>query len=370
MNEQMLAYICEESTAHDVALIKAEFQADLQELYENELVQVEPDGLGNFRVAATEGGYKWIAASNKAPDVFVAPMTKANMAAVRVGGIPGIDEPAAAKIDSVMQDETIEADAKFPEGVVWDEPAPAEMIAAQAEINRQHESSATPSWANQAQEQPVWARPSQDGISMRQISQYVPGDGPMPREQPMSHDWAHQPTAAANPAPSPFQTHQISSMPFTPPPIPAAPIKPANPVVEVVRLPIPQTRKRGERKSTGIGLYPFDTMEAGTAFYIPPSPEHSLPHKSRAGLVTAANKKYSVAVVDANGQPVMVPHSFNRTVVDATGAIVFNPDGTKQTMLIESVIQQTRQTKKFAIYEAKRVPNQPHTTGAYIFRLE
>lgn len=111
-----------------------------------------------------------------------------------------------------------------------------------------------------------------------------------------------------------------------------------------VDVPLPSI-KRGFGAKAGAPTYPFDNMQVGQSFFVPATPDRDDPAKSLASTVSAATRKYEVAVNNPDGTPKMI--SVQRAQRDTNGDIVKGADG--KMVKVATTINEMKRTREFAI---------------------
>lgn len=114
--------------------------------------------------------------------------------------------------------------------------------------------------------------------------------------------------------------------------------------------PPPEKLGKGAGRKSNPELFPFSTMEPGTAFYIAPTIEIQQPEKFYKVMVNQQNQRFKVKKFDETGNPVM-----------------YSRDSAKKGF---RMIQKKELTREYAIYPAKIVPDSPYQEGAWVFRLK
>lgn len=355
-NEQMLRWIAGECERHGSTLIDGRFSEDVDVLIEHKLIDRMGFEEGNIRMKLSAEGAAEIRRLNMTEDdLAIEAELKANEEQIKheadlrfvaeeaernsdiADQLNNYDQTAIYKGDG--QQPNAQDATEFPDEV----PAPTQAL------------------VDLMQRTPVWAQPQQP------VQQQSPFGGDVPTWAMPQSGLQQHPIASLTTDNARVQYEAPAEAPYTAVNVPH---QYPQPQVEVVRLLPPAQRKKRESKTASVNLYPFDTMEIGMAFYIPPSDKHPNPAKDCVGLVTSANRKYAVQKHDENGQPVSKFNSYNRTVKDEAGNVVLDSQGNKRVIPVTSEVPELVYTKRFTIYAADKVPNQPYKDGAYIFRVE
>lgn len=171
---------------------------------------------------------------------------------------------------------------------------------------------------------------------------------------------ALDPMTAASPAPAPAPSPAPGTATF-PAAVQAAPS--AAPVFEIDDdVPMP-TARRGRASSPRQSIYPFDSLEVGKSFHIPPTAEKKDPAKEYASMVSSTNARYAVKT-GAQAQATR-----KVAVLDAAGNVMIDPTTGKKVTREETYMRDvTVPGKVFKIFRVdasdKRGP------GARVYRIQ
>lgn len=161
-------------------------------------------------------------------------------------------------------------------------------------------------------------------------------------------------------------------------PAPAVDAKPiVSAVVVGVAMPAPLKRGGNNNLKPRESIYGFNDLPEPTyaadgtpmfgSFHVAKTASNPEPWKSMASNVSAANKRSEVAVLDANGQPVLETVEKKALVKGADKKPVLDSEGNKQYTVTTETRQAMKATKKFI---ARRVNAQdPNGEGVRVFRV-
>lgn len=129
-------------------------------------------------------------------------------------------------------------------------------------------------------------------------------------------------------------------------------------------VPMPAIKKESGRRGS---KYPFDDLKPGQSFHIAATAKVPNPLASLASSLTVARRRYEIAAVDANGNPIMETVKVKNYKLDASGKRVKGPDD-KFIVESEQAVQRQKRTatREFTAHVVGK--DDPRGAGVRVYR--